>query len=329
MRTVVKPLELEGLEVSYLQRRGADRYTSSCPKCGGIPHSNGELPDRFTVWMKSRTTGGALGWCRQCGYIWTSRKERIDPDAHLRWLEEREKREREIKDTAVRALELLQNERAWITYHQQLTGEIRQRYYERGLDDYWIEYWQLGYKPEKYYWSGDNQLVSPSLTIPVFEPVTWNIRNIRHRLLAPDNPGDKYRPERGGLPAELYFTDLDNEPKGKAFIVEGEFKAMTTYLTIDDPKLTVVGLPGKSPSNEIVSCLEDCEPIWMCLDPDAYHAVKGKPPIQRLAEMIGDRARIVYLPDKIDDMIQRKEIDKDAILRLMKQARKYYPKGAK
>lgn len=308
----------------YLKRISNNEYSAACPECGGEPHQNGELPDRFRIWLKSKTTGEPLGWCRRCGHIWIpNKKTYYDPAMRQKWIEEREQYERAAKAKAEHALALLQTEKAWVRYHEQLSGELRQFYYKRGLIDYFIDYWQLGYEPAFAYWYKDQEYRSPTLTIPLIEP-GGKVINIKHRLLEPASRGDKYRPEKAGLKASLYYTDYDEPVKGAALLVEGEFKAMTTYIILDSSKIKVLGLPGKTPGEDLLEPLADCEPVYICLDPDAVIPDRnGKSALRRMVEHFGSRARVIQLPYKIDDMIVRKELDRNALLALLLYSRKF------
>lgn len=306
--------------LKYTRKISSNEQSSECPRCGGTQHHNGEFPDRFRIWYKSKTTGGPLGWCRKCGYTWQPKGEYINTSQHKAWVQERTDIELERQKSIDHALELLRQEKVWIKYHSNLAGELRQYYHKRNIDDFWIDYWSLGYNPSKSIWDGKSEHITPALTIPVFEPVSQKIITLRNRLLNPTNPNDKYRPERAGLPSGLFSTNLEDKPSGRVLIVEGEFKAMTTYLTIDDPKLFVVGVPGKTPSLEILNQLEDCETVYLLLDPDAY--IGQNSPIERLCSHFKSKARVISLPDKIDDMIIKGYLGQDDIKRLLQYARK-------
>jgi len=317
------PNILTELDINYIKRVSDNEYSSSCPKCGGVPHEDGSLPDRFRIWLKSKATGGPAGWCRRCGYWWTPEGERLDPDKQKRWIAEREHYELNKKRQAEHAIELLQNEKIWLKYHK-LLGDHRHYYYERGINDFFIEYWLLGYNPSKKVQVQSGLHITPALTIPVIEPETQKVLNIRNRLLNPLAPNDKYRPEFAGLPSSLYFTDIDNKPKNKVLVVEGEFKAMTTYITLDTPGFYVVGAPGKSQNLNIFDALDDCDVVYICLDPDAYTVRKGEgqSAAHRLVKHIGSRSRIIRLPYKIDDMILQGQLGKRELKTLIETARK-------
>jgi hypothetical protein len=108
---------------------------------------------------------------------------------------------------------------------------------------------------------------------------------------------------------------------GDVLIVEGEIKAMITWAamwtgpTLDDdlltPNLWVVGLPGKSWKAEYLPAFEKCKRVFICLDPDADKEAA------RMAASIGERAKVIRLPDKIDDLILAGVLDGFSIIDLL------------
>lgn len=308
-------LDIAELNLRFLQKINSNEYRSECPKCGGHIHENGEYPDRFIIWVRSKTTGAPLGYCRGCKYIWVP-KSHIDHYASIK-----NDVVNEIKaDNAAKvevSLQKLNDGRVWEKYHDNLNDITRQYYYNRLIEDYWIEYWQLGYNPSKTIYDKIGEYSTPTMTIPVFKDSN-TVLTIRNRLLQPRKPTDKYRPEFSNLPTGLFLTDYERKPVGKALIVEGEFKAMTTYIAIGDPELYVVGIPGKNPNEEIFEKLSQCEPVYLLLDPDTYSG-KDKS-LLRVKNYFGSRARIIKTPGKIDDMILANEIKTTDILTMMKLA---------
>jgi hypothetical protein len=274
-----------------------------------------------------------MAWCRNCGKTFIPGRNgtdwKPDPAVAAAWLAEREQSEQERMAEINRALELLQREQVWTSYHENLTSEIRGLYEKRGIPEFWQDYLQLGYDPEKWFTSAGSNYISPSLTIPIFEPGgSWKALGVKHRLLKPADHGDKYRPEMRGLPAALYMADPDRKLTGRVMIVEGEFKAITTNVFIDDVNLTVVGVPSKSPDIELLDQLAECDPVTICLDPDAYvlsekqRAAGAKwPAIKRLADHFRGRSRVMQLPFKIDDAIVAGALDKWTLRRMMNMAR--------
>lgn len=319
--------ELQG-QVRYVVRRGMDQYSGSCPACGGDLHSNGEFPDRFVMMLNSRATGGPLGWCRHCGFKWWPGKGKgkdwkPTPEQEQAWLDERKQTEQQRLSTVTHALQLLTKEQAWIGYHNSLNGEIRQLYEARGIPEYWQDEWQLGYCPAKqiYDFGSKTHYITPTLTIPIFETITHAPLTIRHRLLNPVNPGDKYRPEIKDLPASLFTCNLEMDYTENVLVIEGEFKAMVVYITLDSVHWQVVGLPGKSPNPELLQKLTQAKRLVICLDPDATIPDKsGRTALQRVGDILPN-ARAIYLPEKIDDLIIRNAINKTILQRLILGAR--------
>jgi hypothetical protein len=213
------------------------------------------------------------------------------------------------------ALTELRAAQSWLRYHNQLTADARKTWASWGVNEFFQDFWQLGYDPCHTVWTDTGEWMTPTYTIPVFEPESWAVLNVRHRLVNPPKPGDKYRPERSGLPAAFWIADPDRSLKGAAMIVEGEKKAMVSYITADNPELRVIGVPGKNPSIEQFTRLRDCEPVYICLDPDAHaEAIK-------MAGILGaKRCRLIELPEKVDDLILRLRLNKRWMSEVLRQA---------
>jgi hypothetical protein len=217
---------------------------------------------------------------------------------------------------AEKVLKELREAQAWLRYHNQLTEQARQTWETWGVPEFWQDYWRLGFDPDRAIWTGSAEWHTPTMTIPVFEAVTWDVLNIRHRLMNPPRPGDKYRPERGGLPSAAWVADPDRPVAGRTLIVEGEKKAMVVYITADQPDLQVIGVPGKNVPANIVEMLKKCEPVYICLDPDAT------PEAEALARTLGRASRVIDLPGKVDDLIIDNGLDKAWMRAVLNGARK-------
>lgn len=329
--------ELAG-KIHFIRRVSAYEYSSSCPNCGGDVHNDGTQPDRFRIFLNSKATGNVLAWCRRCGFKWWPGKQEGDKPSKILTPEQvavieadRKKAEEERLRHQEYVMTNLQREKPWDRYHDQLTDELADKYYtKRLINPYFIEVMKLGYCHNRTWFCDGSNFVSDSLTIPIFENVSGRIINLRHRLITPSVPNDKYRPEMSGLPANLYIVDYERKLSGKLLIVEGEFKALTVYITADDPDLHVVGLPSCSPEIGLLDLLKDCEPVYIALDPgtddlspEQVKAGRSITPLRRLADYFGARARIIKTPYKIDDMCSGGILKKDSIRSLMNTARKY------
>lgn len=222
----------------------------------------------------------------------------------------------------------------WKTYHDNLNHypQAREMWNRRGLSDRWIDYYKLGYSPSRTFSNGDTSFQSPSLTIPYFRPVytqhpdggavvSWRLVQLKHRLLMEDAPGGKYRPHLAGAGNQLFYTDVcEQAPATNILIVEGEIKAMVTWAALWDgeeclfPRLSVIGIPGASWRAELLEPIRQAQRVWIILDPDVTTNAR------KLAAWVGSAARVVLLPDKIDDLLNAGIIDGCKLLEVMESA---------
>lgn len=225
-----------------------------------------------------------------------------------------ERIQKELQETierAQKALEELQKARKWLEYHNNMSTANRAMWEQRGLSREWQDFWKLGYCP-----SCPTYRKSDSLTMPIYTPNQDDPLLIRHRLLKPDpeNPKDKYRPEVAGLPSALCYADTTLPMDAADIIigVEGEIKSYVTFATIERPLVQVMGIPGKEALKMFMAAMEGHDNYWLFPDP-------GSDWKERAA---GTAARIVTLPDKIDDMINARIIGRSEIYGMMNQARR-------
>ena len=244
----------------------------------------------------------------------------IDPGELMRRkVEHAERVSRELQakiEQAQRVQAELAESVVWEKYHANLDQQSRRLWNQCGIPEYWQDFWMLGYNQFTEVWHRKEKFLLPSLTIPIFEPVTCGIVNIKHRLLnAPLPDIGTYRQEKHGIPAAMFTADLEHPLAGSTLIVEGEKKAMVTYLTADLPGLQVVGLPGKTSWRSLIDKFTDCDPVYICMDPDADEAAR------ELAVALGEeRVRLMRVGEKIDDAIIDGLLDGHDIKRMMKDA---------
>jgi len=315
-RPVPPELYLIGLDADKFKWFGKNELHGPCVYCGG--------KDRFVIWT-DREFPHWTWICRQChpesgwiDHITPNLVDKLPPEEMARRrLDAAERTARDLEDQikkAQRVLAELRESQAWLRYHQQMTDEARTRWESWGVPDFYQEFWKLGYDPDRVIFSGGLEWHTPTMTIPIFEQGTWDVLNIKHRLLKPPKEGDKYRPERAGLPQSLFIADPDYPLTKKLLLVEGEKKAMVSFITADDPLLQVVGIPGKNPCPDLLEKLNDCEPIYILLDPD------GRNEAHELAKKMGkDRCRILELPGKVDDLIIKYKLGKRWMRNMIKQ----------
>lgn len=317
--------ELQGHVQYIVERIRGKEWSSTCPECGGAPHSSGEWPDRFRMFPQAHSkTGVTIGWCRVCGFKWLPDKEfKPDPEKLEQWKQERIVEEERRKAEAEKALQLLRDEKKWELYTDALFFEdAGARYWsDAGIDiaEKWIE-WGLGWDREHefYYDSGDGwaKHVTPTATIAE-RNLDGGVVNVKHRLIVPQPDGTKYRMEYsvGFEPVFIANLDLCNDADW-AFLVEGEKKAAVAWLTFDDPRTQAFGLP-MSPSRDL---LESINAAHICYIPDPDVRPWA---LKNVKETYGDRdLKILRLNQKVDDYILGAGFDKQSFRAVVKQARR-------
>ena len=240
-------------------------------------------------------------------------KDDIDPEELARIATERAKKaaerlEEEIRK-AQRILEDLRETEKHLKYHENMQSWAREEWQRRGLGD-WMEFWYLGGCED---FTINNGYHTPTITIPIFNE-SREVLNIRHRLMKPQDPKDKYRPETTGLKAVPFLALPELGYDGDVvLVVEGEIKAAVTYSTIGGMDIQVIGVPGQGMYKHLFDKLEGKE-VVICPDPGAEQTALD------FAKRIG--GRYFTLPSKIDDWILETQADRNDIYAFIKQARK-------
>jgi DNA primase len=274
-------MELTRLQIETLphyRKKTAREYSATCPFCGG-----GGGRDRFLFWPDKGNY-----FCRKCGakgFVadgstdWTpEERERYHQEAAERAAKEREAKRAAVEELAARAH--LADE-----YHRQLTD--RSFWYGKGVNDWAIDHYRLGYCP-----ACPTYHASPSYTIPV--TFKSKLLNIRHRLTNPPTPGDKYRPERAGLPALMFNADVLLEPQTYVVLVEGEIKTVV----LSQYGFPTVGIPGANIfPDRWVKWFSKQRLVYVALDPGAEGHARD------IVSMLGKAARLVTLFCKPDDFL--------------------------
>lgn len=296
-----------------VQKKSDNEWSSTCPVCKDIGHNpRSGLSDRFVMFRVGRY-GFPLGFCRSCGYRWTSKKEKVSQVDIDEWRKRQIEIEKKRKYAAERALEILQNDHIWERFAEQNNEYSMSVFRSWGLSDSWIKYLKLGLIPD-YTLNKDIEWFVPYHT-PAFTMPIWYcggiVQNIKLRLANPREDRDRYRNFYAMGMSFLYVPLYDLPLQGSGVVVEGEKKAAVIEQHLDDINLRVVGLQSKTPDERLISQMKDLDPIYLMLDPDAKVIEKnriGNPHAesaeQRMVRLLGkERVRIVDLPDKPDDMV--------------------------
>jgi len=338
MRECPLPTEFAELggKVNYVTKVTSTEYSASCPKCGGTVHPDGSHPDRFRMMLNARGLHKVFGLCRNCGYTWWQGKEsgKEMTEEELEKLRvAAEVRENELQTQRLNIVSQLGREIRWVEYMNNLTPELREYYYKRGLNDFWIFYWMLGYKEDTPVWLNNGYVDIPSWSIPLIEPVTRVVKQIKLRLDKGDLQVEgKYRNDYKYLLPYPFYCDLDSNSHDEIVIVEGEFKAMTTYITLDRLDVQCIGIPGNSPHENMVK-VRRADVVYLILDEDSFVLKKGRmykdyPEKATRAQRIIDilkankyvkKLKVVRLPDKVDDMILDGRLDKEKLEKVFEE----------
>lgn len=288
--------------------RGRNEWSAACPQCGGADRARRGRSDRFRMFAAD-DGHGARGWCRQCHYFAFADDDQERPSAEAI---EKATRERlaltEKENTRIRdKIKRIADSNFWHLWHTDMTPEHRRLWHREGINDWAIETYQLGYCPDHTTMYDGQEWHTPTMTIPLFAP-GWEWVNLQHRLLKPPEPGDKYR-QMAGLPSAMFLTEPDTAPAGPTIVVEGAKKAIVCHLNIGHLGYTIVAVPSKAPSQVILDQLDNADPVYMMLDPDAYTPTKTKtgqrlePAASRMAKRLGrERVKVVKVPVKPDDL---------------------------
>lgn len=196
-------------------------------------------------------------------------------------------------------------------YHDTMGDWARLMWVNRGLDEGLQEFWTLG-ACEDFLINGDYH--TPTLTIPILNEQR-QLLNIKHRLVKPQKPNDKYRPERPGLgtfPPFLSIPEMGYDG-GMIVVTEGEIKAMVTWARLDESDVQVIGVPGRTQFKALESDLKG-KNVVVIPDPGA----------EKDALDFAKSIHAKYLPvkDKIDDYILETGISANELYSQLKYARK-------
>jgi len=319
---------------------GTDRFRVNvdkgwfCRKCEGEPGSGGHWKDAidFVMWRDGVPFKTAV--------LKLAGNATITEEDLQRMIAERKERERldkiEKAERLAAARQELNFNNDWKTYNRNLKDipGARDLWRKRGLIDDWQDYYGLGYCQSREWVYKGIRFTSDSLTIPYHQPVCknfpgegmeykWTEIDLKHRLLKPAGPGDKYRHHISHLGNNLFITDLHKRTDclfGDLLIVEGEIKAMVTWAALwygDDcmlPNVNVVSVPGKNWSPEWIESFKKADRVFVSLDPDANKES------DILVSEIGGNARAVKLPAKIDDLILLGALDHVKIHKVLESA---------
>jgi hypothetical protein len=208
----------------------------------------------------------------------------------------------------------LQQAAKHLIYHETMKQWAVDMWVGRGVAEDWQRFWYLGACDDKVIMSKGSEYHTPTLTIPIFDQ-SYQVLNIKHRLVSPPEKNDKYRPETSGLgtfPPFLAFPDKGYDGK-TVYVIEGEIKSMVMATITDDSENQFIGIPGKSHYKKLIENIKGKNAI-VIPDPGAEaDAIE-------FCKATGSR----YLPvsGKVDDIIIENGYDGDWLKSTSRQARR-------
>jgi len=242
----------------------------------------------------------------------------LDPIDRVRIAEQRAKQAEHALEATIKraqtALEELRSAQRWLQYHAQMDRAARDYWRKRGIPDVWQDIWQLGWNYKMKIGIAGGSHDTQTATIPLFDE-TESVVNIKHRLITPPLGAGKYRYEVSGLSAPLFLASPEAGISENIILVEGEIKAMVLYITLDDRKACVIGMPGLGTSANELNRLEKAQRITLVTDPGS------RAEAWRLVKILGrKRCRVLIPPLKIDDGILTAGLGKNDVKQMLNSA---------
>lgn len=296
-------------KVSHVRRVNSAEWSSSCPNCHGSPHKSGDPPDRFRMWTNANGKNKVMGWCRKCSYVWFPDGDKPPTREEFeKWRQEQLEIEHRKKREAEEAIRQLNSNRLWEYYHARLNDYAYGVLSDWGVCKENAAFWKLGFIEDYMVHGPSGSYHSPAISIPLWG-YDWKVRNIKLRVLNPQSDKDRYR-KYYKIGVDFGFVARPDLGKTQdCIVVEGEKKAMVVSAVRQD--IQVIGMPSVTPSAQAITELDGYRRVYIILDPDARIAAQnGVSPQSRLIQLVGaERAYVVDLPRKVDDMILQNGLD--------------------
>jgi len=254
------------------------------------------------------------GWDLKQAYEFLGGEQQYDQQEMKRLADERHARAQIELEDKLRRMEAARKElqvaEKHLFYHNNMGVWARDMWVERGLDEGLQSFFALGACDD--FLVGDYH--TPTLTIPIFSEESI-LLNIKHRLVSPKNPKDKYRPETYGLGAFLPLLAIP--PMGYdgelIVVVEGEIKAMVTWAHLPAFDFQVIGVAGRNSFKPLSEKLFG-KKVVVIPDPGAEkEATEFARSVQGM---------VFFPPDKIDDYLISTNVTSDKFYKALRQARK-------
>lgn len=290
---------------SIFQKDGRDYWKCWTGDCG-----QGDAIDFVKVWQ-------GIDFKNACAFLGgdvISDPQAMEASAKERLERAKIKHEEARLQVEARRAEL-QVAQLHVYYHETMQEWARLEWVRRGIDEAYQGLWTLGACEDKKITYKGEDYHTPTITIPLVDE-KFNLLNIKHRLIRPPKPNDKYRPDKEGLgafPPFIAFPDVGYNAD-MIWIMEGEIKAMVTATISPDAGWQFIGVPGQDAYDKLPAELFKDKNVIVVPDPNAELKAWN------FAKKIG--ARFLMTPEKIDDLINENQYGGDWLSAMSKQARK-------
>jgi len=289
------PIEFGRIGLSgEFKKVGPNEWHGACVFCGGKDRFRVLTSRPFPHWYAACRPGvGHCGWSGWVDQINPALREPLSAEKKRMWAEQQQRERTRVEGERLARLAEYSTHELWVELHRRMAADQRQWWRDRGIPDDWQDFLSLGYTPDKLYYAGDEKRHSPAYTIPYFHD-NFAFQTMQYRLTNPANPNDRYRFE-AGLPATYYQTN-PNAPIGdKVILCEGAKKAIVTAVMTGVEEYAILAAPSKTGDYGLSEALSKCGLVYVLYDPDAEEQAHD------MAKSIGQQARCVILPEKVDD----------------------------
>ncbi len=186
-------------------------------------------------------------------------------------------------------------------WHESMGEHARQHWEKkRGIPGAFQDWWQLGFVYDHRFYANAAAFQADAETIPIFGlgRTPLNVK-LRLQQFAEEHGKYRYLLAPRLLDEHPPFLCNPDSPLGDDLIVvEGEIKAMVTFATLDDSKISMIGIPSCRVNPQTVAMLRERDRVTFVADPDA------RKPVWDLCKEVGtEKCRVVVSPMKIDDGI--------------------------
>jgi hypothetical protein len=307
MKANLQPeLSSYGFDINSFSYSDKRSVRGACPKCGG---------HRRFVFFIDNPWPLQHGYCDECSFsfkAWEKVKMQYDPQKAAALQAERMREEAERAEYRKVKLAEFTTAELWAELRDRMQTEHVLWWESQGIPEDIQRYLSIGYKADKMYYDGEHiERHSPAYTIPWFG-LNFAFKTMQYRLCG-DGIADRYRFEYGldGGGKHYYMPDPAEAIKDRVIICEGAKKAIVTWFHLANiTDFTVIGASSNNTLGPALEATKECGQRFIILDPGSE---------RRAFTVARDhKAKAVYLPQKIDDMVIAGYLDRESFEKMLR-----------